>query len=510
MNHVLIAALFSSLPACAAMAEGPVPLDLIGIRPVSARPSSVSKIAFTTERGPAAKPPDTLQNLTEDQLQALADFLVPDKNIPPRNFDNALLHRLAQALSAVDMRYKRPIPKAEWDRLIAEMRETFTARNGRPETALLSAEQWEQSINDMLRGFIKKLDDPYALFMDRRETKYFKRLFDRKGFTGIGVSFVKVAEGVKISSILPGSPAGKAGFTLGDVITAIDGVPTKDQSLDTIAERLQEPVGFPVTIRIERLGSPVLMTRAAIRMPDTFSKITATGIGYVYFSVFSDNIDRLIFNEIDKLCDMGATKLIIDVRANSGGMLTMADSIASEFLNDGDVIESTKRQDRLSSRARTRGRGRYFGMPLAIIINGDSASASEALAAALQHHKKAIVVGSQSYGKASFQMPLPIVVPESDAQNAAVMDYRKDGTMLMFTEGGWYPPDERSIEGVFDPAAGRNIPGSGGIVPDQIVELSQEDDEKIMTGLRTQLSTQIPSQVVDLQLDRAIEVLQRP
>ncbi|MEK7234129.1 MAG: S41 family peptidase [Elusimicrobiota bacterium] len=509
IRNQIIAALLCPILAATAMAEGPVPLDLIGIRPVSARPSSVSKIKYRNEYGPGAMAPNNLQNLTEEQLEALASFLCPDSNQPPTNLNKALIYRLLNVLSAVDMSYKRAIAKEEWDRRIGDMQDAFTTRNGKPGARVLSEEEWEQSINDMLHGFMKKLDDPHAAFMDVKEAAAFKSDINASGFPGIGAALRMSDDGVKLF-VFPDSPAQKAGLRDGDVITAIDGVPTKDQDLQTIIGRLRGPAQTPVDIRIRRLELPVSVTRAAIHPPDVLADMAARGIGYVYFSSFSDKIDEKIFTEINRLRDMGATKLIIDLRGNPGGLLPMADSLASEFLKHDDLIEYTERQGRLSSKALSVGQGRYYGMPLAIIINGYSASASEVLAAALKQHGKAIVVGSQSYGKGSFQSPIEIAVPVILPQYGdRILGYHNDGTMAKVTEGGWFPPDGHSIEGVPDPQSGRYIPKSGGIVPDEIVELSENQEISVMTNIVARLYKQGKPEVVDLQLDKAIEVLNR-
>ncbi|OGR72377.1 MAG: hypothetical protein A2X40_04480 [Elusimicrobia bacterium GWC2_65_9] len=508
-THQFIAALLSSLLAAPAMAEALLPVQLQRIRPVSERSSPASKIKYKTEYGPAAQEPASPPNLTDEQFQKLADFLIPDPQNPADGLTPGIIDRLMKVLGELDMYYKRPIPQSEWDRLIKEMQDDFIKKNGQPGAlTTLSTNQWDQSINEMLRGVVAKLGDPHTTFMDPKQAAAFNGSMTGKDFGGIGASLKKVPDGAELIIVFPDSPAKKADLRPGDVVTAIDGVPTKDQDLDLVVTRMRGEAGTPVNIRIKRLDEPVEVTRAAIPPREIFAKMAAPKVGYVYFSQFSEEIDEKVFRQIDRLVRDGATKLILDVRGNPGGLLSMADSIASEFLADEDIIETTKRQERVQKRTHTDGRGRDYGMPLAIIVNGYSASASEVIAAALQQHKKATVIGSQSYGKGSFQQVHPTVLPLY-SYTGDVISYYQDGTLIKITEGGWYPPNDRSIEGKHDPATGMNIPESGGIVPDEIAKLSHDDEMKVMAGILAQLYQQVAPAVADPQLDKAIEVLDR-
>jgi len=371
----------------------------------------------------------------------------------------------------------------------------------------MSAQQWEKSIDQMISGLVDKLGDPHTRYMPRAEAKQFAEMM-QGSFVGIGASVEKVAEGVKLTIVYPGSPAEKAGLFSGDVVTAIDGVSTKDQDVSAAVKRMRGEAGTLVKVRVLRLGQPVTIKRAAIQMPDLFAKLAAPGIGYVYFSQFGPDVDARIFKKIDELKRQGAVKLIIDLRNNGGGLISMAESIGSEFLQDKDVITMTKRQGQLATKALTDGPGRFFGMPLAVLVNDGSASASEILAAALQEHGKATIVGSQSYGKGSFQLPMPTEIPVF-APGGYVVGSREDGTIIKVTEGGWYTPNDRSVEGKHDPATGRNVPGSGGVTPDEKVAMSAEDETKVMVGINEQLFSRGAGAAADPVLSKAVEVLSR-
>lgn len=476
------------------------PVDLSGVRsvgPVSAK--------YKIEQGPAAQPPDGLQNLTEEQLQQLAKFLVPDPYNPPKNLPPALLYRLIDAMAKVDMHYQRPIPAPEWDQRIKDMQDEFTKQNGAPGSKPMSSDEWEKAIDGMIGGMVKKLGDPHTVYMGREDAKRFAEQM-KGSFVGVGATVEKVATGIKLTTVFPGSGAEKAGLKAGDVVTEVEGKSIVGLEVDQVINKLRGPAGTKVTIKVERLQKPVTITRAAVQMPDLFGKMAAPEVGYVYFSQFGPKIDERLFAEIDKLKAKGAKRLIIDLRGNGGGLLNMAQSIGSEFLKDKDVIVSTKKQGKLAERAVTDGAGRFYGMPVAVLVNGGSASASEVLAAALQEHKVAKVVGSQSYGKGSFQLPMATEIPIV-APGGIVVGTRPDGTLIKVTEGGWYTPMDKSVEGKHDPATGRNVPGSGGVTPDAVVTQSDAEQEAAMKGIFEQLFGRGQGGK-DAVLDKAVEVLQ--
>lgn len=504
----LMPILLSALVAASAAVAATLPVKLGGVRSVGPNASKFSQVKYKIEKGPAAEPPQSPPNLADAQVEAMVKFLIPDPENPPKDLPPALVYRLMVVLAKVDMHFKRPIPPAEWDRRLQEMRDEFVSRHGRPGAASMSAQDWEKSVDAMLSGFVKKLGDPHSTYMNREEAKRFAEQM-QGGFVGIGASVEKVADGVELDIVFPNSPAETAGLIDGDVVTAVDGVATKDQDLQTVVGRLRGPAGSQVKVRVSRLAQPVLVTRAAIQTRDVFAKMAAPGIGYVYFSQFGPTTDARLFAKIDELKSSGARKLIIDLRGNGGGLMMMAESIGSEFLKDKDVITATKRQGKLATKALTDGPGRYYGMPVAVIVNGASASASEVLAAALQEHGKAVVVGSVSYGKGSFQLPMPTEIPVF-MPGLGVVGTRPDGTIIKVTEGGWYTPNDRSVEGVHDPATERNIPGSGGVKPDEAVTMTIQDEKAAMKSIMRQMYDRPAGAVMDAALDKAVEVLSRP
>ena len=499
-----------SLAAAHIAKAAPMPLNFGTIRSVGSPNENISKIKYKIETGPGDEEPRIPQHLTREQLKAAMDFLTSNGKNPPENLSEDLLFRVARILMNTDIAFKRPIPASEWEQRLAQMKEEFVKRNGRPETLQFSAQQWEEAVDVMLGGFIKELGDPHTRYLDRKTAKR-EREDDGGHFVGIGAQIIKVEEGIEISIVFPSSPAEKAGLIDGDVITAIDGVTTKGEEVQSVVGRLRGEAGTGVVVMVARLKNPLKIKRGAIRTPDHFSKMAAPGIGYVFFSQFNCQgntsascIDSRVFSSIDSLKSEGAVKLIIDLRGNGGGLLSMAESISSEFLKDGDVITVTKRQEMLASKAITDGLGRYADLPLAILVNGGSASASEIVAAALQEHGRATIVGSTTtYGKGSFQEHRPTVIPGGPSGYFS----KADGTVLNVTKGGWYTPKGASVEGVYDPEIGRNLPGSGGVKPDELVMVSAEEEKSAYRGIVKQLYGRPAGDVKDRVLERAIEVL---
>lgn len=488
-------------------------LWLPAARTASAEPSrDLVRVAVRTELGPGAEAPTKARTLTNKHLNDLSRFLIPNPERPPKNLPPALIGRLGSVLYNVDQYYKRALPPDEWERRLKDMRKSFVARNGGPAAAAkMSRDRWEEAIDEMISGFVAGLGDRHTTYYNRRKSREF--LATNQGrLTGIGVHIYRLADSDEIKLVvLPDSPAKRAGLVDGDVITGIDGRPIQGLKIQAVADLLVGRAGEPVEIQLKRLDRPVAITRGEARIPNILVKMAAPGIGYVYFSHFTPDSDLDLFAKIDELKTAGAQKLILDLRHNPGGFTHVAQSIASEFLRGGETIMTTTRQGRLASKALADGPGRYEGMPLAVIINGTSASSSEILAAALQQHGRATIVGQVSCGKGSSQNMVQIKIP-APAENGKDVVLTEDGTILKITGTEWSPPNGRSIDGECDPEGkGRAyVPHSGGVEPDEPVSMDPDETKNALWNIARQLYGHPDGNIPDPALDKAVSVLSRP
>lgn len=502
------------LAAAPAFAQVAVPLngafpDFDGVRRMGRAPGA-TEVKFKTDDSGASRLPRTPPSLTDAQLQRVVDALAA-QGVP-----DALVYRVANVMVVADVVAGTPVTRAEWDRRVA----AFVAAAPGEIPAGGTAAQQEAGVDKLLGAMVARADDPHTQYLDRAGWTRLMEATRNTGFVGIGAHIEADPAGVKVSRPLPGSPAATAelkqngvaagaGLRRGDVIVEIDGVSAAGMPLDQAVTRLRGVPNSVVSIRVKR-GNQLYdasVTRRHVSSPNSFSKMAAPGIGYVYFQSFVDKVDADVFARIDQLKAQGARKLILDVRGNPGGSLPMVQSIASEFLRDGQEITTTRARNIVISRATTDGDGRYADMPVAVLIDTHSASASEILADVLQAHGRATIIGFQSYGKGTFQSVIPTEIPVE--LFGVVVGRQPDGTGAKVTGGGWYGPTGRSIQGRHDPATGRNVPGSGGVRPDVVVNVSDAEQEAVMTGLLEQLFGSGPAAASDPALSEAVRRLSR-
>lgn len=497
------------LAASTAFAQVSVPLpgslpDFDGVSRMGRAPGA-TEIKYKTDNSGAAQLPRTPPNLTEAQLQRVVDALAA-QGVP-----DALVYRVANVMIVADVVAGAPVSRAEWERRVS----AFVAAAPNDIPANGTAAQQEAGVDKLLGAMVARSDDPHTQYLDRGAWTRLQEATRNTGFVGIGAHVEADPAGVRISRPLPGSPAASAelkqngatvgtGLRRGDVIVEIDGAPAAGMPLDQAVTRLRGVPNSSVSLRVKR-GNQLYdasVTRRHVSSPNSFAKMAAPGIGYVYFAGFVDKVDADVFAKIDRLKSQGARKLILDVRGNPGGSLPMVQSIASEFLRDGQEINTTRARNIVISRATTDGDGRYAGMPVAVLIDTHSASASEILADVLQAHGRATVIGFQSYGKGTFQSVIPTEIPVE--LFGVVVGRQPDGTGTKVTGGGWYGPSGRSIQGRHDAATGRNVPGSGGVRPDVVINVSDAEQEAIMTGLLEQLFGSGPAAANDPALAEAV------
>lgn len=350
-----------------------------------------------------------------------------------------------------------------------------------------SKTSYKNLIYGALRGMLSSLDE-YSQFLDPDMYKEMKD--DTAGeFGGLGIVITLKEGRLTVVSPMEDSPGFHAGLRPGDRILEIDGQPTEGWALSEAVKRLRGAVGTKVKLKIHRPKTDEIremeLTRAKISVPSVKGeKILEEGIAYLRITEFKENTAEALQAAMTRLQTQGMRALILDLRNNPGGLLTSAISVAEKFLKRGDVIVSTQGRDpRAHQVYRSRGRQHYVDLPLAVLINGGSASAAEIVAGALQDHKRAVVIGEKSFGKGSVQSVLP-------------MD---DGAAIRFTTAWYFTPNGRRIH-------------EKGIEPDIVVPMKPEDWQRVQSQ-RTQEELKIEEegsfaeQVRDIQLERAVDVL---
>ncbi len=316
-----------------------------------------------------------------------------------------------------------------------------------------------------IRGMMDAIGDKQTYYLDPVVYKDATTQLEGE-YEGIGAYVDTSGDYLTIVSPIEGSPAEAAGLKPGDQIIAIDGVDMTGISPEQARQKVLGPVGSTVKLSITREGQEepleFVLTRAKIVVPSVTSKTLENNIAYIDINQFGDKTTSELMAAIDQTLSQNPKGVIIDLRNNSGGYLQTAIEIASQFIEKGIVLyEQYGDGTRVPHYAL--GEGRMTNLPIVVLVNEGSASASEVLAGALQDYGRAKLVGVISYGKGSVQQWMPL----SGDNGAARVTIAK-----------WLTPHERAIDGV-------------GLTPDYVVEFTEADAANDR----------------DPQLDKAIEVL---
>lgn len=345
---------------------------------------------------------------------------------------------------------------------------------------------YQELVYSALRGMLQSLD-PHSQFLDADMYKDMKD--DTAGqFGGLGIVISMKDGALTIVAPMEDTPGFRAGLLAGDRIVEIDGKSTDNLMMSDAVKLLRGPPGTRVTLRILRSPSTELITveieRANIEVATVKdARLMEEGIAYVRVTQFSEPTADALQKELDRLAAEGMRALILDLRNNPGGLLSSAVDVAQKFLDRNQVIVSTQGRDpRQNTIYRARGRARYGGFPMAVLVNSGSASASEIVAGALQDHRRAVLVGEKTFGKGSVQSVVPM----------------EEGTAIRLTTAKYYTPSEKVIH-------------ERGIEPDIVVPMAPEDLREIMNQ-RAQPSARDgvappASAIEDVQLQRAMDVL---
>jgi carboxyl-terminal processing protease len=262
-----------------------------------------------------------------------------------------------------------------------------------------------------IRGSLRALEDPYTLFTDPVNTEVQRP--DLEGeFQGIGAYVTSNEEGLLvIQTPMRGQPAEKAGLLAGDIVIEVDGDDITDLDVNEAVLLIRGPKGTIVELTIVRDGRSepfvVAVERDRIEVPSVaevrmLEEEGAPQVGYIQLTVFAAETRQELVEAIQELRDLGAEALVLDLRNNPGGFLSAAVGVSSEFLSAGDV---TIREDSQGSRKKERvqGGGTALDLPLVVMVNGGSASASEIVAGAIRDYERGLIVGETTFGKGSVQ-----------------------------------------------------------------------------------------------------------
>lgn len=287
----------------------------------------------------------------------------------------------------------------------------------------------EELARAAIRGMLRALDDPYAAFLDPEQAQEVEDLV-RGSIVGIGVWLESSARGLRITSVVDGTPAARADLRSGDVIVRVDEHPMGGVSVREAARLLKGEIGETVELVVER-GSRTLevtLRRQRIEVSDLQSQLLEEDVAYVRLLRFGRGAGDELRAEVRGLLDRGATAVVLDLRSNPGGLADEAVSAAGVFM-DG-VVARLRERGKEERELRTEDEP-LGGFPVAVLVDGGTASASELVAGALQDRGRATIVGTRTFGKGS-------VLTVTDVDDESKVQYT---TALFFTPGG------RAIEG---------------------------------------------------------------
>ncbi len=308
----------------------------------------------------------------------------------------------------------------------------------------------KQLIEAAINGMLTSLD-PHSSYMDGKDFKYMSEQTKGK-FGGLGIEVTMESGVVKVISPMDDTPAYKAGLKPGDYIVNIDGESVIGMSLNDAVDKMRGKVGTKVKLTIRRFNEKpfdVTIKREEIKIQSVKSSIKGDDVLYIRITSFSEDVDSNITKAVKeakkKYKDLKG--IVMDVRNNPGGLLDQAVNVSDLFLEKGEIVSTRSRNEEDTVKYTAKPGDITDGMPIVVLVNDGSASASEIVAGALQDHKRAIILGEKTFGKGSVQTIIPL---------------NNNGAMRL-TTARYYTPSGRSIQ-------------LKGIVPDVIVKPSKVEE----------------------------------
>lgn len=323
----------------------------------------------------------------------------------------------------------------------------------------------QKLVRGATEGLVRSLGDPYTVYLPPEANRQFQEAMQGE-LDGIGAELTMEEGVVRVVAPIRGSPAEAAGLLPDDAIAEVDGESIASLSLDRVVARIRGKAGTPVTLTLYRQGEPLplrkTIVRAHVQVPSTEAKTVAKNgkmVGVLTISQFGERTLAEVRRELQGFARQNVAGVVLDLRFNGGGYLDGAVELVSLFLREGRVV-SVARRGVADETIDVRGEAPYPDLPLVVLINQASASASEIAAGALQDYKRAVIVGEKSFGKGTVQDVIPY----------------EDGSSLKVTVAHWLTPNGKDL-------------GKEGVTPDVTVTRTAED-------FRAER---------DPQLDRAVE-----
>ena len=320
-------------------------------------------------------------------------------------------------------------------------------------------------IEASIGGMLNSLDDPYTIYMNEEETESFNEVMSGE-YKGIGVSIVKYKEDIIIIGVFKNSPADKKGLKIGDVILEVDGKTTKDKQTEDVVKLIKNKKEVKIKIKRKEEEKEIVVAPEKIVIPSVDSKVIekeGKKVGLIVISVFASNTSSQFKKQLNNLEKQDITSYVIDLRGNSGGYLSEATNILSEFMDSSHIIYQIKNNSKtIKYYSKGNNTKKY---KIAVLIDENSASASEVVAAAFKESYKAEIVGKKSYGKGTVQQTTQL----------------QGGSSIKYTIENWLTPSGKYID-------------KNGIEPTIEVDLNEEYYSN-------------PTEENDSQLQKAIDTI---
>ncbi len=317
-------------------------------------------------------------------------------------------------------------------------------------------------IEASIDGMLEYLDDPYTTYMTKQQTASFNQIMSGE-YKGIGVSIIKYKDEIIVFGVFKNSPAAKAGIKAGDVILEIDKKPMNDKEIDDVIEMVKDKKEVNIKIKRKKEEKSLMVKPTKVELPSVASKVLEKNdkkVGYIEISIFASNTSKQFKKELLELEKKNIDSYIIDLRGNSGGYLAEAVNILSEFMDKSKVIYQIKTKNRTIKYYSQGKKDKKY--KVSVLIDENSASASEIVAAAFKESYNADIVGKKTYGKGTVQQSVKL----------------EDGASMKYTIESWLTPSGKFIN-------------KNGIEPNVEVDLNEdyfdepsfENDNQLQTAL---------------------------